>query len=122
VLSGIILGIVPFINDNGEISLTITPIISNLVQLTNTSVGQSGNQTQISLPTVDLRELSTTVKVRDGQMVIIGGLISRSESLQDNKVPVLGDMPLAGTLFTSRDKAGSKSELVVVLQPVIISK
>jgi len=123
VLSGIIIGIVPFINENGEISLTITPIISNLVSLANSSVGQSGNQTQISLPTVDLRELSTTVKVRDGQMVIIGGLISKSESLQDNKVPGLGDVPLAGTtLFTSRNKAESRSELVVVLQPTIISK
>jgi MSHA type pilus biogenesis protein MshL len=123
VLSGIILGIVPFINDNGEISLTITPIISNLVQLTNTSVGQTGNQTQISLPTVDLRELSTTVKVRDGQMVIIGGLISKNESMQDSKVPGLGDAPVAGKLlFTSRDKTESRSELVVILQPVIISK
>jgi MSHA type pilus biogenesis protein MshL len=123
VLSGVIIGIVPFVNDNGEISLTITPIISNLVQLTNTSVGQSGNQTQISLPTVDLRELSTTVKVGDGQMVVIGGLISKSESLQDNKVPGLGDVPVAGSLlFTSRNKSESRDELVVVLQPTIISK
>ncbi|MBF0558692.1 MAG: pilus (MSHA type) biogenesis protein MshL [Nitrospirae bacterium] len=122
VLSGIILGIVPFINDNGEISLTITPIISNLVQLTNTSVGQTGNQTQISLPTVDLRELSTTVKVRDGQMVIIGGLISKSESLQNNKMPGLGDAPYVGKLFTNVDKTESRTELVVVLQPVIIAK
>lgn len=122
VLSGIILGIVPFINENGEISLTITPIISNLVTLTPTTVGESGNQTTISLPTVDLRELSTTVKVRDGQMVIIGGLISKSENLQDNKVPGLGDLPVAGSLlFTSRNKAESRDELVVVLQPTIIS-
>ncbi len=96
-LSGIIIGIVPFINENGEISLTITPIISNLVQLQNTNVGPSGNQTQITLPTIDLRELSTTVKVRDGQMVIIGGLISKSENLQDNKVPGIGDAPVLGT-------------------------
>lgn len=122
VLSGIILGIVPYINDSGEISLTITPIISNLVQLTNSSVGQTGNQTQISLPTVDLRELSTTVKVRDGQMVIIGGLISKSENMQKNKTPGLGDIPIAGNLFTSVDNTESKSELVVVLQPVILSK
>lgn len=122
VLSGIMIGIVPFISEDGEISLTITPIVSNLVQLQNTSVGQSGNQTQISLPTIDLRELSTTVKVRDGQMVIIGGLISQTESLQDNKVPGIGAVPGVGQLFTSRNKSENRSELVVVLQPAIISK
>lgn len=122
ILSGIIIGIVPYINDNGEISLTITPIISDLIQLQDKTIGSGGTQTQISLPTVDLRELSTTVKVRDGQMIIIGGLISKRENLQDNKVPGLGDIPLLGEVFKSRDKAESRSELVVVLQPVLISR
>ncbi len=124
VLSGISIGLVPFINENGEVLLTITPIVSNLVTLTPATLGSQGGGTNtISLPTVDLREMSTTVKVRDGQMVIIGGLISKSESLQDNKVPGLGDLPVAGSLlFTSRNKAESKTELVVVLQPTIISK
>jgi MSHA type pilus biogenesis protein MshL len=123
VLSGIIIGIVPFINEYGEISLTITPIISDLVQLEDRTVGQAGqNQIQISLPTVDLKELSTTIKVRDGQMVIIGGLISKRETLQDNKVPVLGDVPLLGEAFKSRDKQEKKTELVVVLQPVLVSR
>lgn len=122
ILSGIIIGIVPYINDNGEISLTITPIISDLVRLEDKTIGSGGNQSQISLPTVDLRELSTTVKVRDGQMIIIGGLISKKENLQDNKVPGLGDVPVLGGLFKSRDKAESRSELVVVLQPVLVSR
>jgi MSHA type pilus biogenesis protein MshL len=122
ILSGIIIGIVPYINDNGEISLTITPIISDLIRLEDKTIGSGGNQSQISLPTVDLRELSTTVKVRDGQMIIIGGLISKKENLQDNKVPGLGDVPLLGEAFKSRDKAESRSELVVVLQPVLVSR
>lgn len=122
ILSGIIIGIVPYINENGEISLTITPIISDLVRLEDRTIGSGGNQSQISLPTVDLRELSTTVKVRDGQMIVIGGLISKKENLQDNKVPVLGDMPVLGGLFKSRDRAESRSELVVVLQPVLVSR
>lgn len=122
ILSGIIIGIVPYINENGEISLTITPIISDLIQLQDKTIGSGTSQTQISLPTVDLRELSTTVKVRDGQMIIIGGLISKKENLQDNKVPGLGDVPVLGGIFKSRDKAESRSELVVVLQPVLVSR
>ena len=121
VLSGIVLGIIPFINELGEISMTITPIISNLVKLKNVSVGTGGNRTEISLPTVDLRELSTTVKVRDGQLVIIGGLISETENLDENRVPGLSDIPLIGGLFKSKDKSKTKSELVVLLLPKIVS-
>jgi MSHA type pilus biogenesis protein MshL len=120
ILSGILVGIVPYINENGEISLTVTPIISNLVKLDDKNVGS--NQIQISLPTVDLRELSTTVKVLDGQTVIIGGLIQKTESLQDNQVPFLGNLPLLGHLFKSRDKLDIRTELVVLLQPFLISK
>ncbi|MBI5205109.1 MAG: hypothetical protein HZA11_09345 [Nitrospirae bacterium] len=122
ILSGIIIGIVPYINENGDISMTITPIISDLVSVEERTVGQSGNQTQISLPTIDLKELSTTVKVRDGQMIIIGGLISKKESTQDNKVPILGDLPVLGALFRSRDKLETRTELVIILQPMLVSR
>lgn len=122
ILSGVVLGVVPYINDQGEISMTITPIISDLVKMDNVSLGSAGQQTQISLPTVDLRELSTTVKMRDGQMAVIGGLISKKEGEQENMVPFLGRLPLIGYLFKSIDKTESRSELVIMLRPVIISR
>jgi len=122
VLSGIIIGIVPNISESGEISLTITPITSDLVKLTQQRFGGVGSDsTVIDLPTVDIRELSTTVKVRNGQMVIIGGLISKKEQLNDDQVPVLADIPLLGNLLKRRDNAYSRSEMVVLLQPVIVS-
>jgi len=122
VLSGIVFGIVPFINDreDGEISMTISPIVSDLVRLDSKSVGTTeGNSVEISLPTVDLRELSTTVQVRDGQMVIIGGLIQNRESLRDNSVPFLSGIPLLGPLFTNRDKVNEKTELIIILKPMV---
>jgi MSHA type pilus biogenesis protein MshL len=122
VLSGIIIGIVPYVSENGEISLTITPITSDLVQLSTRQFGGVGsNQVEIDLPTVDIRELSTTVKVRNGQLVILGGLIASKESITDNQVPVFGDIPVLGTLFKSRNKTAQKTELVVLLQPTIVS-
>ncbi|OGW22171.1 MAG: pilus (MSHA type) biogenesis protein MshL [Nitrospirae bacterium GWA2_46_11] len=122
ILSGIMIGIVPYINENGEISMTITPIISDLIKLEDKTLGSGTTQTQISLPTVDLRELSTTVKVRDGQMVVIGGLISKKESVSDYKIPGLGDVPVLGEAFKNRDKLESRSELVIVLQPILVSR
>lgn len=123
VLSGIIIGIVPFINEKGEVSMSITPIVSDLVKLENRSIGRVGeNNIEISLPTVDLRELSTTVTVRDGQMVVIGGLIQNKDTIQDSQVPFLGNIPVIGHLFKSRDKVNEKTELVIMLKPVVVTQ
>lgn len=121
ILSGMLLGIVPFISSQGEITLTITPIISDLINLTEKKIGSTTDQITLSVPTVDLRELSTTVKMRDGEVVVIGGLISKKDSKNDEKVPILGDIPWLGSLFTKKSKQESRSELVVVLQPFLVS-
>jgi MSHA type pilus biogenesis protein MshL len=122
ILSGILIGIVPYINEHGEISLTVAPIISKLIELKDKNVGGVGNQTQISLPTVDLKEMSTTVKVTNGQTIIIGGLIEKLESVQDDQVPFLGNIPLMGYFFKSRNKQDAKNELVVLIQPFLVGK
>ena len=121
ILSGLMVGIVPYISETGEISLNITPITSDLVTLVDKSFGAAGNQTTISIPTVDLREMTTTVKMRDGQMVIIGGLISKKETSNEEKVPFIGDIPLLGKLFTRMDNKESRSELVLLLRPHIVN-
>lgn len=121
-LSGLIIGIVPYIDERGEISLTITPVISNLINIAEKTYGSAGSQTVIQLPVVDLRELSTTVKVKDGEVVIIGGLIKKEESVAESKTPILGDIPIIGSLFKGHDRTHSNTELVILLQPRIISK
>jgi MSHA type pilus biogenesis protein MshL len=123
VLSGIMIGIVPFIDDAGDISLSITPIVSRLVKLEDKNLGTVGTNTiMVTLPTVDLRELSTTVKVRDGDLVVIGGLIQKAEEVNENKVPFLADVPLLKYFFTSSNKTLSKTELVLLLQPALIAR
>ncbi|MFN3533937.1 MAG: type II and III secretion system protein, partial [Desulfatiglandales bacterium] len=119
ILSGILLGMVPFVSDMGEISLTITPIISDLKSLNPKNIG---SQIELSLPTVELRELSTSVKARDGETIILGGLISQKETMEDNQVPLLGKVPLLGLLFKSREKASRKTEMVILLKPSILPK
>lgn len=127
ILSGIMIGIVPYISETGEISLSVTPIVSNLVKLDSQGLGTpdipGGDRPYlIQLPQIDLKQMSTTVKVRSGQMVVIGGLISKTEGLTDSQVPGLGDIPILGYFFKSRDKIVKKTELVVLLQPVIVSR
>lgn len=120
ILSGITIGIVPFVNEMGEISLTITPILSDLVSLDTKNIGSPLQQLQISLPVVDLRELSTTAKVRDGQVLVIGGLTRRNERVKENATPFLSGLPLLGGLFRSTDRGETNSELVILLQPVLL--
>lgn len=120
ILSGITIGIVPFVNDSGEITLTITPIVSELIGLDTKNIGSTANQLQISLPTVDLRELSTTAKVKDGQVVVIGGLTRRNEKVKESQTPFLGKLPLVGGLFRSSDRGEVNTELVILLQPVLL--
>lgn len=126
ILSGIMLGIVPHINETGEITLAITPIVSDLLELKDEKFGttdvQGNYPYRIQLPTVNLRQLSTTVKVRNSQMVVIGGLINKREELTDYKIPWLGDLPLLGYLFKQRTRTVENVELVVILQPVITSR
>lgn len=120
VLSGMMIGLAPHINSKGEISMAVTPIISDLVSLTNTDVGSGDNRTSIQIPIVDLRELSTTVKVRNGEMIVIGGLISNKQNQQDEKIPFIGEIPWLGTLFSRKNYQDTRSELVVVLQPYLV--
>ena len=124
VLSGLMFGIVPYISssDENNITLTISPIITDLVRLDSKTIGASGsNAVELSLPTVDLRELSTTVQVKDGQMVIIGGLIQNKERLADNNVPYLAHIPFFGHLFRNRDRSYEKTELIIMIKPIIVS-
>ncbi|MGE3550446.1 MAG: type II secretion system protein GspD, partial [Geobacter sp.] len=121
VLSGIMIGLAPHINSKGEISMSVTPIISDLVRLEEKAIGTDvNNQFVISIPTVDLRELSTTVKVRNGEMIVIGGLIANKQDQVDEKIPLIGDIPWFGTLFSRKNYQDKRSELVVVLQPYLI--
>jgi type II secretory pathway component GspD/PulD (secretin) len=121
VLSGMVIGIVPFISEKGDISLNITPITSDLIDLKDKTFGSAGNLVTITIPTVALREMTTTVKMRDGQMVIIGGLISKKESSNQEKIPFLGDIPYLGKLlFTRTNNLESRSELVLLLRPQIV--
>ena len=120
VLSGMIIGIIPYISETGEISLNITPITSDLIDLQDKTFGTAGNQLTITIPTVALREMTTTVKMWDGQTAIIGGLISKKESSKEEKVPILGSIPYLGKLFTRINNSESRSELVLLLRPSIL--
>ncbi|MGL1930527.1 MAG: pilus (MSHA type) biogenesis protein MshL [Desulfotalea sp.] len=117
-LSGLGLGITATIMEDNSIIMNLVPVTSELttteVQYKKVGLGEVG------LPVVNVREMSTTVKVRDGDTLIIGGLISENTKNEGNSVPILGSIPLLGRLFSSETKATTKTELVILIKPRII--
>jgi len=116
VLDGVLLGVTPYIQD-GEIMMNIVPVstkIEDLRQLID------NNQVVAEAPVLNIKEAGTIVKVKDGDLIIIGGLIGTEKRKIVSKIPGLGDLPILGTLFRKEEYLKQKKELIIFLRPHII--
>lgn len=113
---GIQLRVTPTISKDGFVTMKIKPEISDS---TRTSITSEGQITQI--PIISTSEAETTVMVKDGVTIIIGGLAKDKRTKTVKKIPLIGDIPLLGFLFRSTDDKMEKDELVILLTPHIIS-
>lgn len=112
---GVILRVTPTINPDGYVRMEIEPEIS---RLSRESIQISEN---FESPVITRRRANTTVTVKDGQTVVIGGLISDRYENIEKKVPLLGDIPLLGELFRNKSETIEKTELLIVLTPHVIN-
>jgi MSHA biogenesis protein MshL len=118
--SGIALDVTPQIDDNSSIILHVHPSVSNVVEKRKViDLGSLGSFT-LPLASSDVNETDTIVRVTDGNIVAIGGLMRQQSSSERSQVPGVGDAPGIGGLFRQRDSSNSKSELVILLKPTII--
>ena len=125
--TGPILDVVPYVLSDGyTINLTLIPNLTefNGYDTPPTIPSVTGNlnvvQLPIVLPDFSVREVVTTVNVWDNQTVVLGGLISSSIQTTKDKVPVLGDLPLLGTLFQSQSKTATKNNLMIFVTSSIV--
>lgn len=120
VLSGIGLAVMANIIDEGVI-LYIVPITSELQEpIEYRKFGSSGEGAEVGLPRVRLKEMATFAKVKDGEGLLIGGLIDRFKSTKEKKTPFLGDIPYLGRLFRWEKEQDITRELVILLRPTIV--
>ncbi len=108
---GTTISVTPWTGGNGEITVKISPEVSNIVELEQAT----------GLPTVSTRRAATTVRVKDGETVVIGGLTQRQDYFTHRRIPLLGDIPLIGGLFRSRSKNTTDSDLVILITPRLLS-
>lgn len=116
--SGIVMSVVPTILDNQEIILNLIPVTSTLTEpVATVEFGTA----RVGLPVTNVRELSTIVRIKEGEMLVVGGLIDSTDSDKDSNVPLLSKLPLIGGLFGMEKKNNDRKELVILLKPEIIS-
>ncbi len=105
----------PTIHDDGYITMKIKPEISN--EETKPFTASDGTV----IPIVDTSEVQTTVRVKDGVTIIIGGLMKDELINNKTKVPILGDLPFIGKAFSNENRNMQKTEIVIFLTPHIIN-
>ncbi|MCQ9206118.1 MAG: hypothetical protein NG737_07400 [Omnitrophica bacterium] len=113
---GVKLYVTPTITRNGYITLKIRPEISSSVRETIISEDK-----QTEVPIVTTSEAETTLMVKDGVSIIMGGLRKTTDILEQKQVPILGHIPVLGVFFRSKKAVKTKTELVILLTPYIVS-
>jgi general secretion pathway protein D len=108
---GLMLRVRPTINENGTVKLTLYQEVSKIAEDTlNNTNG----------PSTSKRSIESTVLVDDGNVVVLGGLLEDSYAQGQDKVPVMGDIPVVGGLFRSEQRTRKKTNLMIFLRPVVI--
>jgi len=117
VMSGLAFSIVCNVLGNDEVIMYLTPVISHLA---GWKFWQSSYGGKLELPIVQLRQMSTMAKVRDGDLLILGGLIDEFSTENSSEIPLLGKIPWVKWAFRNEIKSKERRELVVILRPHII--
>ena len=117
VFAGVLLDITPEIADDKTITLKINPSLSATAEPMSTS-----SAGRVMPPDLTRRQLSSVVTVKDGNRIILGGLINTSHKQEMHKVPILGDIPGLSYFFKWENKVKNVEELVIVIEPHIIDK
>ena len=116
--SGIALDVTPQISQSGSITLHVHPTVSE-VSDQQKSITFAGQQQSLPLAVSQVRESDSVVRAEDGQVIVIGGLMKDQATRNRAQPGGLGDLPLVGGLFRQSADSSSRSELVILLRPMI---
>jgi type II secretory pathway component GspD/PulD (secretin) len=108
---GVRLEVTPWTGGNGEITTNVDVEVSNISEIDPAT----------RLPLLSSRRASSTVRTRDGETIVIGGLRQEQRQVEDHKIPLLGDIPLIGRLFRGTSTSTIEGELVIFVTPRILS-
>jgi len=120
--SGVALDVTPQIDDDSTITLHVHPAISEVnEEVKDISISDQTNLT-LPLATSTIRESDTIIRARSGEVVVIGGLMQNTVRDQVASTPFFGDLPVVGAMFRHTRQTSSKTELVILLRPVVVER
>jgi type II secretory pathway component GspD/PulD (secretin) len=106
--TGVTLDITPIITSTGGISVALHPVVNSLTGYLN------------GVPQISTRDTQTSVRLRDNETLVIGGLIQESSQRTESKLPILGDLPLIGRAFRNQNATSTRNELIIVVTPHLL--
>lgn len=118
---GMVMSVTPQISAEGEITLNVRPTISGISGFKddpNPSLGSIPNR----VPQIRTREIESMLRLRSGEIAVLGGLMEDRIDHDTGRIPLLGDLPVVGELFTRRDNAVRRTELLIFLRPLLIDE
>ena len=118
---GMVMSVTPQISAEGEITLNVRPTISGISGFKddpNPSLGDIPNR----VPQIRTREIESMLRLRSGEIAVLGGLMEDRVDHDTGRIPLLGDLPVVGELFTRRDNAVRRTELLIFLRPLLIDE
>ncbi len=120
---GFIMSVTPQISDNGNVSMNVRPTITRILGYVvdpAPRLSEFGQDFDNLVPEIHVSEIESLLEVADGQTVVIGGLMQDTSQKKRDGVPLLSRLPGVGDLFSYRDDAVKKSELVLFLRPTVV--
>ena len=121
---GVVMSVLPQINENGMVSLTVRPTISRqvgTVEDPNPELKKNNLAISNRIPVIQVREMESLLQVRSGQTVILGGLIQDDSNNARDGIPVLSRPEGIGAVFGQHERINSQTELVIFLRPIVVS-
>lgn len=118
VFDGVVMGVIPFISEDGSIHLTINPMQTSVddSSLDLIDVGSETNPMMITLPEVEFKGMTTSLTLNSGDIVILGGLISESGSNSSDGLPGISDIPVLSKILGGTYRSSGSRELVLILR------
>jgi general secretion pathway protein D len=117
---GLVMSVTAQVSDTDAVILNVRPTISSINELKEDPNPSIPPGVKNYVPQIRTREIESVMRVRSGEIAVLGGLMEDGVNWKTGRVPILGQIPLVGELFTTRNNAATKSELVIFLRPVII--
>ncbi|AXS80757.1 pilus (MSHA type) biogenesis protein MshL [Dechloromonas sp. HYN0024] len=118
---GLVVSVTPQISDGDAVTLNVRPTITSVArEVLDPNPELKKNDISNLVPVIRTREIESVMRVASGNIAILGGLMEDQIDYQNQRVPLLGQIPLAGELVNNRNNIAKKTELVIFLRPVVI--